>query len=141
MIDSSKIDDIYTKLTFNVNDPWIRVNNPGDQAVGTKFTIAGTINLAIDDQIIIEVVSSSFQAADKTQDLGNSGVTQTAKVVAGEGTDNVWSVEVDTTNWKLDEYAIKVDGIEVDVSTTTNFNLVEKVVTTTLTTSCADRDP
>ncbi|MDE2521551.1 MAG: MEMAR_RS02690 family S-layer glycoprotein [Methanocorpusculum sp.] len=127
MIDSSNIDDIYTKLTFNVNDPWIRVNTPGDQAVGTKFTITGTTNLAIDDQVIVEVVSSSFQAADKTQDLGNSGVTQTAKVVAGEGTDNVWSVEVDTTNWKLDEYAIKVDGIEVDVSTTTNFNLVEKL--------------
>ena len=141
MIDSSNIDDIYTKLTFNVNDPWIRVNNPGDQAVGTKFTIAGTTNLAIDDQVIVEVVSSSFQAADKTQDLGNSGVTQTAKVVAGEGTDNVWSVEVDTTNWKLDEYTIKVDGIEVDVSTTTNFNLVEKVVTTAPTTAATTAVP
>ncbi|HJK82394.1 MAG TPA: PGF-CTERM sorting domain-containing protein, partial [Methanocorpusculum sp.] len=47
-----------------------------------------------------------------------------------EGTDNVWSVEVDTTNWKLDEYTIKASGIEVDVTATTNFNLVEKVVVT-----------
>ena len=54
----------------------------------------------------------------------------TTKVVAGEGTDNVWSVEVDTTNWKLDEYTIKVQGIEVDVTTTTNFNVVEKVEVT-----------
>ncbi|HJJ99354.1 MAG TPA: PGF-CTERM sorting domain-containing protein, partial [Methanocorpusculum sp.] len=50
-------------------------------------------------------------------------------------TDNTWSVDVDTTNWKLDEYTIKVNGIEVDVTTTTNFNLVEKPVTTTPTTA------
>ncbi|MDE2522911.1 MAG: MEMAR_RS02690 family S-layer glycoprotein [Methanocorpusculum sp.] len=133
MIDSSNIDDIYTKLTFTVAEPMIRVNNPGDQAVGTKFTITGTTNLAVDDQILVEVMSSSFTATDKTSTDVTSGVSQTTKVVAGEGTENTWSVEVDTTNWKLDEYTIKAAGIEVDVTTTTNFNLVEKVVTPTPT--------
>ena len=133
MIDSPNIDDIYTKLTFSVADAWIRISNPGDKAVGSKFTITGTTNLAIDDQVIVEVLSSSFEATDKTQDLGNSGVTQTTKVVAGEAGDNVWTIEVDTTNWKLDEYMIEARGIEVDATTTTNFNLVEKVVTPTPT--------
>ena len=127
MIDSASIDDIYRNLTFTVVEPWIKIVNPGDQTAGSKFTITGTTNLAIDDQVIVEVVSSSFQAADKTQDLGNSGVTQTTRVVAGEGADSTWSVEVDTTNWKPDEYTIKASGIEVGVTTTTNFNLVEKV--------------
>jgi PGF-CTERM protein len=68
-------------------------------------------------------------------------VSQTAKVAAGEGADNVWSVEVDTTNWKLDEYTIKVSGIEVDVTSTTNFNLVEKPVTTTPTTTATTTVP
>ena len=130
MIDDANIDDIYTKLTFTVAAPWIRIENPGDQAVGSTFTISGTTNLAVDDQVLVEVMSSSFTAQDKTSTSTTSGVSQTTKVVAGEGTDNVWSVEVDTTNWKLDEYTIKVNGIEVDVSTTTNFNLVEKVVVT-----------
>ena len=133
MIDDANIDDIYTKLTFTVAAPWIRIENPGDQAVGSTFTISGTTNLAVDDQVLVEVMSSSFTAQDKTSTSTTSGVSQTTKVVAGEGTDNVWSVEVDTTNWKLDEYTIKVNGIEVDVSTTTNFNLVEKVVTPTAT--------
>ena len=133
MIDDANIDDIYTKLTFTVAAPWIRIENPGDQAVGSTFTISGTTNLAVDDQILVEVMSSSFTAVDKTSTSTTSGVSQTTKVVAGEGTDNVWSVEVDTTNWKLDEYTIKVNGIEVDVTTTTNFNLVEKVVTPTAT--------
>ncbi|MCZ0861618.1 hypothetical protein O0S10_10400, partial [Methanocorpusculum sp. MG] len=127
MIDSANIDDIYTKLTFTVAEPWIKINNPGDKATGSKFTISGTTNLAVDDQILIEVMSSSFTAVDKTSTSTTSGVSQTTKVVAGEGSDNTWSVDVDTTNWKLDEYTIKVNGIEVDVTTTTNFNLVEKL--------------
>ncbi|MDV0444466.1 hypothetical protein McpCs1_18790 [Methanocorpusculaceae archaeon Cs1] len=133
MIDDANIDDIYTKLTFTVAAPWIRINNPGDQAVGSKFTVTGTTNLAIGDQILVEVMSSSFTAVDKTSTSTTSGVSQTTKVVAGEGADNAWAVDVDTTNWKLDEYTIKVNGIEVDVTSTTNFNLVEKVVTPTPT--------
>ncbi|MDE2520381.1 MAG: MEMAR_RS02690 family S-layer glycoprotein [Methanocorpusculum sp.] len=135
MIDDANIDDIYTKLTFTVAAPWIRITSPGDKAVGSKFTITGTTNLAVDDQILVEVMSSSFTAVDKTSTSTTSGVSQATKVVAGDGTENVWSIEVDSTNWKLDEYTIKVNGIEVDVSTTTNFNLVEKVVTTTPTTA------
>ena len=141
MIDSANIDDIYTKLTFTVAEPWIKITNPGDKAMGSKFTISGTTNLAIDDQVLVEVMSSSFSAVEKTSTSTTTGVSQATKVVAGEGSDNTWSVDVDTTNWKLDEYSIKVNGIEVDVSTTTNFNLVEKIVTTVPTTSATTAVP
>ena len=140
MIDDANIDDIYTKLTFTVAAPWIRIASPGDKAAGSKFTITGTTNLAVDDQILVEVMSSSFTAVDKTSTSTTSGVSQTTKVVKGDS-DNTWSVDVDTTNWKLDEYTIKVNGIEVDVTTTTNFNLVEKVVTTVPTTSATTAVP
>ncbi|MCZ0860746.1 PGF-CTERM sorting domain-containing protein [Methanocorpusculum sp. MG] len=133
MIDSSNIDDIYTKLTFNVEEAWIRINTVGDQATGTKFTISGTTNLAVDDQVLVEVKSSSFDVTDKSSTSMTSGVSQAVKVVKGDGTDNVWSVEVDSTNWKLDEYTVIASGIEADVSTTQNFNLVEKINTPTPT--------
>jgi len=113
MIDDANIDDKYTKLTFTVAAPMIRINNPGDQAVGSKFTISGTTNLAVDDQVLVDVMSSSFSPVDKTSTSTNSGISQTTNV--------------DTTNWKLDQYTIKVNGIEVDVTTTADFNLVEKV--------------
>ena len=106
---------------------------PKDTANADFDAAQDSFNLAVDDQILVEVVSSSFNAIDKTSTSTTSGVSMTTKVVAGEGTDNVWSVEVDTTNWKLDEYTIKASGIEVDVSTTTNFNLVEQIVTPTAT--------
>ena len=67
MIDNANIDDIYTKLTFTVAEPSITITNPGDQGVGTTFTISGKTNLAVDDQILVEVVSSSFNPVDKTQ--------------------------------------------------------------------------
>ncbi|MCZ9311828.1 MAG: MEMAR_RS02690 family S-layer glycoprotein [Methanocorpusculum sp.] len=140
MIDDANIDDIYTKLTFTVAAPWIRINSPGDKAVGSKFTISGTTNLAVDDQILVEVMSSSFTAVDKTSTSTTSGVSQTTKVVKGD-TDNTWSVDVDTTNWKLDEYTIKVNGIEVDVTTTTNFNLVEKLPDTPTPTATGTTAP
>ena len=133
MIDSANIDDIYTKLTFTVSDPWIAIDGPGDQAMGTTFTISGTTNLAVDDQISVEVTSSSFNAAEKTQNTGTSGVTVMTKVVAGDGVNNVWSVEVDSTNWELDEYIVNVNGLEIDVTATATFNLVEKTVTPTAT--------
>ena len=133
MIDNANIDDVYTKLTFTVDEPRISITNPGDQATGTTFTISGTTNLAVGDQIIVDVQSSSFTAVDKSSTSITDGVSVTTAVVAGEGTDNVWSVEIDTTNWKLDEYTIKASGIEVDVTATTNFNLVEKVATPTAT--------
>ncbi|HJK11418.1 MAG TPA: PGF-CTERM sorting domain-containing protein, partial [Methanocorpusculum sp.] len=137
MIDNANIDDVYTKLTFTVAEPSITITNPGDQGVGTKFTISGKTNLAVDDQILVEVVSSSFNPVDKTQSSSTSGVSMTTKVVAGDGVENTWSVEVDTTNWKLDEYTIKATGIEVDVTATTNFNLVEKAVVTPTATATA----
>ena len=133
MIDSANIDDVYTKLTFTVSDPWIAIDGPGDQAMGTTFTISGTTNLAVDDQISVEVTSSSFTAAEKTQNTGTSGVTVMTKVAAGDGVNNVWSVEVDSTNWELDEYIVNVNGLEIDVTATATFNLVEKVVTPTAT--------
>ena len=111
MIDYANIDDIYTNLTFTIAAPWIRINNPGDQSIVSKFTITGTTNLSVDDQILVEVVSSSFTASDNMQINMNSGISQTNKVVAGEVSDNTWSVDVDTTNWKLDQYTIKVNGM------------------------------
>ena len=132
-INDAKIDDTYVKLTFNVVQPKITINNPGDQAVGSTFTVSGTTNLAVDDEILVQIQSTAFDAVDKSQSSGTSGYTQATKVVAGEGIDNVWSIEVSSVNWDLDEYNIKAEAIGKDVSDTAKFNLVENVATPTPT--------
>ncbi|MDR3102289.1 MAG: hypothetical protein LBU24_03535 [Methanocalculaceae archaeon] len=43
------------------------------------------------------------------------------------GGDNIWSAEVNTINWQLDEYSITVEGTEVGTSTPAYFHVVEKI--------------
>jgi PGF-CTERM protein len=129
-MDSANVDDTYTKLTFMVEEAWIRIDSIGDKAVGEKFTITGTTNLAVGDEMTVDVTSAAFGATTKTETSGFSGRSGTVKVV--EGTDfNKWSFEVDATNFKPDQYQVKVEGIDVsDATTTATFNVVEGVTPT-----------
>ena len=132
-INNANIDDTYVKLTFNVVAPKITIDAIADQAAGSTFTISGTTNMAVDGEVLVQIQSSAFDALDKSQQAGNSGYTQTAKIVAGDGVDNVWSIEVDSTNWELDEYNVKAEVVGKSVSDTAKFNLVEQTVTPTAT--------
>ena len=129
-INSANVDDTYTKLTFLVEEPWIRVNNVGDHYVGDQFKITGTTNLAVDDTLIVEVTSSSFQPTQKTQSGEFSGLSSTVKVTEGS-TYNDWALDVDSSTFKTDEYIVNVEAIEADVTTTTTFNILAASATST----------
>jgi len=132
-LDNPSVDDTYTKLQFLIEEPSIRISPITEKMVGDKFEISGTTNLAVDDELLIEVVSSSFAPTSKTQSGEFSGATGTVKVVKGTGGFNTWSFPVDSTTFKPDEYIVKVQGVTVDVTETTLFNVVEGVVTTVTT--------
>jgi PGF-CTERM protein len=129
-MDSANVDDTYTKLTFMVEDAWVRIDSIGDKAVGEKFTITGTTNLAVGNDLFVDVTSAAFGAAKKTETSGFSSSAGNVKVV--EGTDfNKWSFEVDATNYKPDQYQVKVEGVDVtDATATATFNVVEAPATT-----------
>ena len=122
-INSANVDDTYTKLTFLVEEPWIRINSIGDHYTGDQFKITGTTNLAVDDTLIVEVTSSSFQPTQKTQSGEFSGLSSTVKVTEGS-TYNDWALDVDSATFKADEYIVNVEAIEADVTTTTTFNIL-----------------
>ncbi|MBN2734489.1 MAG: DUF3821 domain-containing protein [Methanomicrobiaceae archaeon] len=129
-IDSADIDDTYTKLTFLVEEPWIRINSVGDHYVGDVFKVSGTTNLAVDDDLIVEVTSSSFQPTQKTQSGEFSGVSQTVKVTSGDSY-NEWAMDVDASTFKPDEYIVNVEAIEADCTATTTFNVLKGAAPTT----------
>ena len=123
------------RLQFTIDVPKITVLPIGDHQVGDKFIINGTTNLAVDDQILVQVTSSSFQPTDKTQSGEFSGSTGTVKVVAGEQGFNTWSFPVDASSFKPDEYICQVQGITVTgAQASTLFNVVEFTPTTVPTT-------
>ncbi len=134
-LDNAMVDDTYTKLQFLIEEPSIKINPVTEKQVGEKFEIKGTTNLAVDDELLVEVVSSSFAPTQKTQSGEFSGATGTVKVVKGTEGFNTWTFPVDTTTFKPDEYIVKVSGVTVDVTQTALFNVVEVKPTTIVTTA------
>jgi PGF-CTERM protein len=133
-LDNSAIDDTYTKLQFLVEVPEIRILPITEKMVGDKFEIRGTTNLAVDDEILVEVYSSSFGPTPKETSGEFSGASGTVKVNKGTEGFNTWSFPVDTTTFKPDEYIVQATAIGLetaqDVTATTLFNVVEFVPTT-----------
>jgi PGF-CTERM protein len=144
-LNNPAVDDTYAKLQFLVEVPKITVLPVGEKQVGDKFTISGTTNLAVDDELLVEVTSSSFKPTDKTQSGEFSGATGTVKVVKGTDGLNKWSFPVDAAAFKPDEYIVQAAGITVNAQTSTLFNVVEfkptTVPTTVVTTKPSNQTP
>jgi len=144
-INNAMVDDTYTKLQFLVEEPKIQIKPVGEKSVGDKFTLEGTTNLAVDDELIAEIYSSSFKNTPKTQSGEFSGITGTVKVQKGTEGLNKWSFPVDTSTFKPDEYIISVSGITVSATDSALFNVVEfkatPVPTTVVTTVAANTTP
>jgi PGF-CTERM protein len=132
-INDPNIDDTYTKLNILVEEPIIAIDTIGDKQVGDKFTVTGKTNLAVDDEILVEMYSSSFKPTQKSQSGEFSGVTQTVKVVKADSGLNKFSLDVDASSFKADEYIVIAEGIVVDATGTALFNVKEYVATPTPT--------
>ncbi len=128
-LNSPYVDDTYTKLTFLVEEPWVRIDTIGDQSVGSTFTLTGTTNLASGDELLVDVTSASFQPTEKTQAAEFSGASGTVTVQQGEPY-NTWSFEVDASSFQPDEYIVNIESVETGATQTTTFNVVTGPVTT-----------
>jgi len=140
-INSANVDDTYTKLQILIENPVITIDTVGDRHVGDKFTITATTNLAVDDEVLFEVYSSSFQPTQKSQSGEFSGATGTVKVTKGDSGLNKLSFDVDASTFKPDEYLVKASAILQDATGTALFNVLEAqpvtAAPTTIATSAA----
>jgi hypothetical protein len=123
-VSSQNIDDTFATVSFYVASPVATINPIGDKHTGDKFTINGTTSLAPDDELMVEIYSSSYVPTTKTQSSGFSGASGMVNVVAGSGGRNTWSFDVDTSSFAPDEYLVKVSGVLQDVTASTTFNVL-----------------
>jgi len=132
-INDANVDDTYTKLQFLVEEPTIRIDTIGDKHVGDKFTITAQTNLAVDDEVLVQVYSSSFKPTQKSQSSAFSGATGTVKVTKGDSGMNKISFDVDSSTFKPDEYIVTEDAVLQIATGTALFNVLETsaVVVTT----------
>jgi len=138
-INDANVDDTYTKLQFLVEEALIRIDPIGDKHVGDKFTITAQTNLAVDDEVLIQVYSSSFKPTQKSQSGEFSGATGTVKVTKGDSGMNKLSFDVDSSTFKPDEYIVTADAVIQEATGTALFNVLEQapptpVPTTVITT-------
>jgi trimeric autotransporter adhesin len=124
-INQPYIDDTYTKLQFLIEEPVITIIPIGDKRVGDKFTISALTNLAVDDEILVEVYSSSFKPTQKSQSGEFSGATGTVKVQKGETGMNAIKFEVDASTFKPDEYIVTENAVIQEATGTALFNVLE----------------
>jgi len=129
-ISSQNLDDTFATTSFIVDNPTAFINPIGDHAVGDKFTITGSTNLAVGNNLMIEIISSSFKPTQKVQGAEFSGSAGTVSVRPGTNGLNRWSFDVDASTFKPDEYRVQVSGETIEVTGSTTFNIVEKLPTT-----------
>ena len=133
-INQPYIDDTYTKLQFLIEQPVITIVPIGDKHVGDKFTISSLTNLAVDDEILVQVYSSSFKPTQKSQSGEFSGATGTVKVTKGETGMNSIKFDVDSSTFKPDEYIVTEDAVIQEATGTALFNVLEGAAPTAVPT-------
>jgi len=136
-INDANVDDTYTKLQFLVEEPVINIDTIGDRHVGDKFTITAKTNLAVDDEVLFEVYSSSFKPTQKSQSGEFSGATGTVKVTKGDTGMNQLAFDVDASTFKPDEYIVTASAVIQSVTGTALFNVLEGAAPTAAVTTAA----
>ncbi|OPY38948.1 MAG: hypothetical protein A4E35_00175 [Methanoregula sp. PtaU1.Bin051] len=138
-INDPNVDDTYTKLQFLVEAPVIRIDAIGDRHVGDKFTITAQTNLAVDDEVLFEVYSSSFKPTQKSQSGEFSGATGVVKVAKGDTGMNKLSFDVDAATFKPDEYLVTANRVSQQPAATGTalFNVLEGPAPTAAPTTAA----
>jgi len=136
-INDANVDDTYTKLQFLVEEPTITIDTIGDKHVGDKFTITAKTNLAVDDEILVQVYSSSFKPTMKSQSGEFSGASGTVKVTKGDSGYNKISFDVDSSTFKPDEYIVTEEAVLQTATGTALFNVLETTVKTVAPTTAA----
>ena len=128
MLDSPYIDDLYSTMKLIVQEPYIMIDPVGTQEIGRSFVLSGSTNLAAGDQLLVEVVPTSFVPSGKDQPVPSSGVSGTV-TIAGGSTQNVWSYPVSGSSLAADSYTVRVSGVAVTTSTSAVFEVVTALPT------------
>jgi PGF-CTERM protein len=133
-INDPNVDDTYTKLQFLIETGVINIVPIGDKHVGDKFTIKALTNLAVDDEILVQVYSSSFKPTQKSQSGEFSGATGTVRVTKGDSGMNTISFPVDASTFKPDEYIVSESAVIQEISGSALFNVLEGAAPTAVPT-------
>lgn len=124
-LDNQNIDDTYMRTTFLIEEPRIEIDPINIIYTAERFMITGRTNLAVGNDLLVEVVSSAFGHTSKTKPEPFSGASGIAKVVPGDAFSQRFFFEVDPAAFLPDEYTVKVTSLKTDQAATTTITVLE----------------
>jgi hypothetical protein len=110
------VDDIYTKLVFLIEEPVIRIDPIRPKLIGEFFTITGSTNLNVDDELLIEFKPDFLQFELIQQNEKLPAFSGVCKVTRGEAL-NKWSFDIDGSTLVKGKYIIEVTSLETEQKT------------------------
>jgi|GEM_PF-4554459 len=122
VINNENVDDIYTKLQFLVEKPVIQFNPISDKHIGKKFTITAATNLAVGDNVLCTVYSTSLAKSPDSEIIG--GASGTVIVEKGKNGINYLSINVDPSTFEPGEYIVEASAELVDVVSKERFKII-----------------
>ena len=108
-LNKSGIDDTYTKLQFLIEEPIIRIDPITPKKYGDKFMITGQTNLAVNNEVLVEVMPRIVPPAAERY-FGIRGIT---KIVKGEVGINSFSFAIELVDTKPGEYIVNVISYKI----------------------------
>lgn len=105
--------------TLQVDDPYIILENPGDLPAGFPFTHHGSTNLGSTDEIVVNVMSSSFTPCPKSG-CNRPSLSQAIRLSGWPGAPKNWTFEEQRSD-KLPphEYLVNVVATRTTLHNTT----------------------
>lgn len=104
MLNAGSIDDIYIKLTFSLEEPWISVDSLQDVRQGDRIVITGTTNLSPDNALLIQISKPHSENEEGPVAVGHI-------MIIGDEPFNRWSFELDTYTMCEGKYMLTVSAL------------------------------
>jgi len=127
------VNDTYTDVPFVITpapvtepDPEkvpILIHPVEDHTVRDQFVIDGTTTLSEGEEILVQIMPSSFVPGLKIPEGMQEGTTGTVYVMGSHKGDNTWRFPVDTTHWLAHEYLVGVAAVRGNATASTLFTL------------------
>ena len=121
------IDDSYAKMVFMVEEQVINFDPILPKRKGELFSITGSTNLNVDDELLVEIIQIPSLPARAQQDSKLAGASGVCRVIKGER-HNKWSFDVDSGPFVEGEYSFKVTSIETGQISKGIFEVKEKIL-------------
>ena len=125
------VNDTYAEVSFFITPAQetepekvpILIHPIEDHSVGDQFVIDGTTTLSNGDEILVQIMPSSFVPGLKIPEGMQEGTTGIVHVVGSDRKDNTWRFPVDTTHWLPHEYLVNAAAVKGNATASNLFTL------------------